>query len=81
MNLTEMIQEFPTPEGMDSLDKVELVMAIEEAISPPGLRDEEIDYLARIKRDYPSAWNELTAELSLNDHRHIENKIAARGQK
>ena len=81
MNLTEMIREFPTPESMDSLDKVELVMAIEEAISPPGLRDEEIDYLARIKRDYPSAWNELTAELSPKDHRHIENKIAARGQK
>ena len=81
MNLSDMSQEFPTPEGMDSLDKVELVMAIEEAIAPPGLTDEEIDYLARIKRDYPEAWKELAAELSPKDHRHIENKIAARGQK
>ena len=81
MDLSAMIREFPTQEGMDSLDKVELVMAIEEAISPPGLRDEEIDYLARIKRDYPSAWNELTAELSPRDLQHIQNRIAVRGQK
>lgn len=82
MDLSEMIREFPTPEDMDSLDKVELVMAIEEAIAvPPGLTNEEIDYLAKIKSDYPSAWDELSTELSPRDLKDIENKIAAREQK
>lgn len=81
MDLSEMMREFPTPDEMDSLDKVELVMAVEEAIAmPPGLTNEEIDYLAGIKRDYPEAWQELSTELSPRDLRYIEDKIAERGQ-
>lgn len=80
MDLSEMIREFPNPKQMDSLDKVEMIMAIEEAMSPPGLTDKEIDYLAGIKRDYPETWQELAAELSPRDLQHIENKIAGRGQ-